>query len=106
VEDYGFWQLYLFYSSYIGFLHFGWNDGIYLRYGGEEYDDLDKPVFFSQFYSLLFLQIILALLISIFSFNLINDGDRLFILQIIAIEIVVVNTRYMLMFILQATNRI
>ena len=43
VEDYGFWQLYLFYSSYIGFLHFGWNDGIYLRYGGEEYEELDKP---------------------------------------------------------------
>ena len=48
VEDYGFWQLYLFYSSYIGFLHFGWNDGIYLRYGGEEYDDLDKAGKFAE----------------------------------------------------------
>ena len=34
VEEYGYWQLYIFYTSYIGFLHFGWNDGIYLRYGG------------------------------------------------------------------------
>ncbi|MEH7250466.1 hypothetical protein V7114_27310, partial [Neobacillus niacini] len=31
VEDYGYWQLYLFYASFVGFLHFGWNDGIYLR---------------------------------------------------------------------------
>lgn len=35
VQEYGYWQLYIFYSSYVGFLHFGWNDGIYLRYGGK-----------------------------------------------------------------------
>ena len=49
VEEYGYWQLYLFYTSYIGFLHFGWNDGIYLRYGGKEYKKLfgeDKLVDF------------------------------------------------------------
>lgn len=106
VEDYGFWQLYLFYSSYIGFLHFGWIDGIYLRYGGEEYEDLDKPLFFSQFYSLFLLQVVFALILVFVSFNFINDVDRLFILQMIAIEIIVVNTRHMLAFILQATNRI
>ena len=106
VEDYGFWQLYLFYSSYIGFLHFGWNDGIYLRYGGEEYDDLDKPLFFSQFYSLLFLQVMIAIIVSGIGLNFINDGDRLFILQMISIEIIVVNARSMLLYVLQATNRI
>lgn len=106
VEDYGFWQLYLFYSSYMGFLHFGWNDGIYLRYGGEEYEDLDKPLFFSQFYSLFLLQVVFALILVFVSFNFINDVDRLFILQMLAIEIIVVNTRHMLAFILQATNRI
>src|SRR5699024_1325091 len=106
VEDYGFWQLYLFYSSYIGFLHFGWNDGIYLRHGGDEYEDLDKPLFFSQFYSLFILQVVFALILVVVSFNFINDVDRLFILQMIAIEIIVVNTRHMLAFILQATNRI
>lgn len=106
VEDYGYWQLYLFYSSYITFLTFGWNDGIYLRYGGEEYDNLDKNLFFSQFYSLLFSQIVIAVIISLFGFNILNDGDRLFILQMIAIDIVIVNARYTLLFILQTTNRI
>ena len=33
VEEYGFWQLYLFYVSYVGFAHLGWIDGIYLKYG-------------------------------------------------------------------------
>lgn len=106
VEDYGYWQLYLFYSSYITFLTLGWNDGIYLRYGGEEYDNLDKKLFFSQFYSLLFSQIVIAIIISLFGFNVLNDGDRLFILQMIAIDLVIVNVRYMLLFVLQTTNRI
>lgn len=106
VEDYGFWQLYLFYSSYIGFFHFGWNDGIYLRYGGEEYEELDKQLFFSQFYSLLFFQIILAIAVSFIGLNFINNGDRLFIIQMIALEIIIVITRHMLMVVLQATNRI
>ena len=35
--DYGTWQLFLFYFSYVGFLHFGWEDGIYLRYAGFNY---------------------------------------------------------------------
>ena len=28
VNDYGLWQLFLFYFSYLGFLHFGWEGGI------------------------------------------------------------------------------
>ena len=47
VEKYGYWQLYLFYTSYVGFFQLGWNDGIYLRYGGEDYNNLDKGLFFA-----------------------------------------------------------
>lgn len=32
--EYGYWQLYLFYTSYVGFFHLGLVDGIYLRIGG------------------------------------------------------------------------
>ena len=34
VAEYGYIQLYLFYTNYTGFLHLGWADGIYLKYGG------------------------------------------------------------------------
>jgi O-antigen/teichoic acid export membrane protein len=106
VEEYGYWQVYLFYSSYIGFLHLGWNDGIYLRYGGKEYYKLDKKVFFSQFYMLVSIQIIIALLLIFFTWFLTKDVNRLFIFQIIALGILIVNVRSMLIYILQATNRI
>jgi O-antigen/teichoic acid export membrane protein len=106
VEEYGFWQLYLFYSSYVGFMHFGWNDGIYLRYGGEKYENLNKQLFFSQFTMLFFLQLLIAILIVIYSIFSIDDANRLFILQMVALVLVIMNMRTMLLFILQATNRI
>jgi O-antigen/teichoic acid export membrane protein len=106
VEEYGYWQLYIFYSSYVGFLHFGWNDGIYLRFGGEEYKNLDKRLFNSQFIELLVSQVSIGIIIWLWSIIFVTDFNREFILQMVAIAIVLVNTRLMFFYILQATNRI
>jgi O-antigen/teichoic acid export membrane protein len=106
VEDYGYWQVYLFYSAYVGFLHLGWNDGIYLRYGGKGYFDLDRKLFFSQFYMLVFLQVIFLICIYLISVLFIENTNITFIYQMIAIGMLIVNVRFMLIFILQATNRI
>lgn len=106
IEEYGYWQLYIFYTSYIGFLHFGWNDGIYLRYGGESYENLDKKKFFSQYYMIVLSQIVIAIIFGILAYYFVSDSDKKFIFEMIAISIVVVNSRYMLLFIMQATNRI
>jgi O-antigen/teichoic acid export membrane protein len=106
VEDYGYWQLYLFYASYIGFLHFGWNDGIYLRYGGAEYEKLDKSLFFSQFYMLLSSQTVIAIIIYALSTFFVENADRAFIFSMVALSLLITNMRWMLVFTLQATNRI
>lgn len=106
VEEYGYWQLYLFYSSYVGFLHFGWSDGIYLRYGGEEYSDLDKKAFSSQFYMMMLFQFFIAVIIVIVSLVFCNDNNRVFILTMVAINAVIVNVLSVLLLTLQATNRI
>ena len=44
VRDFGYWQLFIFYFGYVGFFHFGLNDGVYLKYGGKSYDEMDKPL--------------------------------------------------------------
>lgn len=106
VEEYGYWQLYLFYTSYIGFLHFGWNDGIYLRYGGKEYKKLDKELFFSQFIEIFVFQILIALIMWIFTSLWVDELNRNFILKMTAVATILVNVRLMLLYILQATNRI
>lgn len=106
IEEYGYWQVYLFYSSYVGFLHFGWNDGIYLRYGGEKYEMLNKKVFFSQFWMLFFTQLVISVSIILVSkFVFVHKTNEQFIFYTIAINLIIVNMRFMLLYILQATNR-
>lgn len=106
VEDYGYWQLYIFYTSYVGFFQFGWNDGIYLRYGGKEYNILDKELLFSQFWMLAISQFLIAGIIIISTLILFNQIERKFVLIMVAICMIILGVRAMLLFILQATNRI
>lgn len=106
VEEYGYWQLYLFYTAYVGFLHFGWNDGIYLRYGGKEYKELDKNLFFSQFWMMVFLQFVIGLVILVASTVYTTDINKLFIFKMTALCTLLVNVRYMLIYVLQGTNKI
>ncbi|MDB6353568.1 hypothetical protein PH235_08350 [Trichococcus sp. K1Tr] len=106
IEEYGYWQLYMFYASYMGFFHFGWNDGIYLRYGGEKYDQLDKNIFFSQFWMLSIFQLLLAIIIISVSIFMDTDIDKRFIFISVAFCMVLANMRAMPLFIFQATSRI
>lgn len=106
VEEYGYWQLYLFYLTYVGVFHFGWNDGIYLRYGGYRYESLNKQLFFSQFYLLIGFQLLVLFLIYVLSTFFIIDSSKIFILKMTAINMLLLNTNLMLLYILQATNRI
>lgn len=40
VEDYGYWEIYWFYSCYVALFCLGYNDGIYLQYGECNYSQL------------------------------------------------------------------
>lgn len=106
VNDYGLWQLFLFYYSYLGFLHFGWEDGIYLRYAGKRFNELNCQTFAGQFYSIIVLQIILAVVVSILGQSFIVDPNKGMAL-ICAIWLApFVNFNSLCNFIMQITNRI
>lgn len=106
IKDYGYWQLYLFYVSYVGFFHFGWNDGIYLRFGGENYNNLNKRLFFSQFWMLTILQLLIASILIISSLVFINEREKQFILIMVALCMILMDVRGLPLYLLQATNRI
>lgn len=106
IDEYGYWQLYLFYINYTGFFHLGWIDGIYLKYGGKHYNDINKESMFYQFWMLVILQLIIAILIILFSYIKIVDVDKRFILNMMALCCIIHIPRTMLSYILQATNRI
>ena len=106
INDYGLWQLFLFYYSYLGFLHFGWEDGIYLRYAGKRFEELNHKTFAGQFYCIILLQILLAIVISIFEQAFVTNSDKRLAL-ICAIWLApFVNFNNFCNFIMQITNRI
>ena len=69
VTAFGFWQLFIFYTTYGGILAFGWNDGVYLRIGGKKYSDLDFKLIGSQYKLSVFLQLIVCVILILFLFN-------------------------------------
>ena len=101
VETYGYYQLYLFYTSYVGVLYFGWCDGIYLRLGGKYYDDLDKPLYSTQFRFLGLMEIIIYVCIFLGSLLFINDVNKHFVIGAVGMCL-----RWFITFILQPTARI
>ena len=99
VRGYGFWQLYVLYTSYLGIFHLGLCDGIYIKYGGRSYKDLNKKLFSQQLEILFFFVVFSALLLMLVLFN-INDIDidkREIILCTIIASILYIPKTYLLM---------
>ena len=106
IEAYSYWQLFFFYASYSGFFQFGLNDGVYLRYGGKKYDELDKSVMKSQLVLLVVSQIIISIVIFAYINFIVTDGDRGYVLLTTAVCIIITGITTFFWHILQATNRI
>ena len=106
LEDYGVWQLYLFYVSYLGFFHFGWLDGICLRYGGYYFEKLDKVIFTNQFVLLFFVELIISVIAIIFIKLFIEDYFTNQVLIFVSCVLVPVILFTFATFILQITNKI
>lgn len=106
VTEYSYWQLYVFYSSYVGFLHFGWVDGIYLKIGGEEYDKLDKKSLGSQFWYLMIFELILSVIVILWTLIFRPLTNQSLILILTAIVSVITIMKTYVLYIFQSTNRI
>ncbi|HEU5643060.1 TPA: hypothetical protein VVO38_002156, partial [Streptococcus pneumoniae] len=106
VTEYSYWQLYIFYLTYIGFFHLGWIDGIYLKYGGLEYTNLDRKQFYSQM--ILFSSFLMLISLVLFTLNLITvrDENARYIYNMAIISMIVTNLRTLYVYILQMTNRL
>lgn len=106
VSDYSYWQLYVFYTSYVTIAGFGIIEGVYLTYGGKDYEELDNSVlsFCTYFLSVLLPIIFLALyIVSLFVVK--NDMTKLVIL-FTCINGIIFNIRVFPLFVFQATNKI
>lgn len=102
VDSYATYKLFVLYSSYVGFFHFGFVDGIYLRFGGCDYGDLDKKTFRTFFRFFLCLELLVSLILC--SFILTKQVDPL-VLLLVAIELLIANCNTYFSTIAQITTR-
>lgn len=104
VTEYGFWQLFLFYTSYVGFFHFGLNDGVYLLFGGVTRDKIDKKLINSELLFGLVYQSLIALGITAYTICFIEDEKRCFVFLFTAFFLLLYNITYFYSLLFQAMN--
>lgn len=105
VENYAYWQLFLFYVTYVNITRFGLIDGIYLRLGGKKYEELDHKNLSLEWLIFVIFQIILAIILFIFIILSNMNIDRKFVFSCCCFCIVLVNSNNYLSYILQAVNQ-
>ncbi|WP_329469264.1 oligosaccharide flippase family protein [Exiguobacterium sp. 9-2] len=107
VQNFGYWQLFLFYVGYVGIFHFGLIDGIYLRYGGIQINQINTRNIESQFGIMIFTQILISSTFLFFIFEFMeSDSNRLFVLYLVAASIPIINSVSFFTYILQTANMI
>lgn len=74
VEQFGFWQLFIFYTSYGGFFHLGLIDGIYLKTGGKHASEVNFSSIAAQL-KILFVWLV-CILVPIAIWGLFNDDPN------------------------------
>lgn len=108
IHEYGAWQLFLFYTSYLGFFHLGWQDGMYLRNAGMALNGLDKDIFSGQVLLNVVLQFLFVVILGGVAYITVApiDGLRYMIILMALSVMIPLNMNNLFSLILQATNHI
>lgn len=106
VEQYGYWQLYIFYVSYVGFFHLGLSSGVYLTTGGQTRENMDKASIKSQMCFGAIYQTAMAVVIVLLASFLQSGAERVFVVVMTAIYLVLQNLATYMMNVLQCMNEI
>ena len=104
VEQYGYWQLYIFYVSYVGLFHLGLSSGVYLTTGGQTREQMNKGAIKSQMVLGVIYQTVMAMIIVILSQLFDVSPVRAFIITMTAVYLVLQNLATFMMNELQWMN--
>lgn len=104
ITNFGYWQVYLLYSSYVMILDLGFSDGINLRYGKYNYDDLPRQTFKSSIRLYIIIQFIFVLVTALIIFFEPDINKRIAMLWV-SINIPIFGLTTVLISILHTTNR-
>lgn len=106
VEQFGYWQYFLLWASYVGVMHLGFGDGVYLKLGGQYWESIDRKEWIPQIQSMFFVQLIITILVVLFSFMLCKSEKYLIIFLWTAAYLVIENTYKIITMAMMATDQI
>lgn len=104
VEQFGYWQLFLFYASYVGFFHLGLNDGVYLINGGKTRDDLNRASVLSQLLFGIALESIAAGILLLVAYSDLFGRSRSFVVVCVAVFMLLKCVAFYFGYLFQAIN--
>ena len=105
IEFYGILQYFLLIAGYVGILHFGFNDGVYLKLGGSKFDNISSNEYLPQFILIFCLQLLFALTLYLLTHFFVIDTINRQVLFLISIYIIIDNFYKILGFTLMATDK-
>lgn len=85
VEYFGYYQLFLFYSTYVGIFQFGTSEGTYLENGGKDYIELDYSDLKALFLNVLLMQICVLLIVQFAVQSLEGNANKKVVIGLILI---------------------
>lgn len=104
VEEYSFWQLFIFYSAYVGFFHCGINDGVYLKYAGLGFNEMNRDFISGQFRIVVMIQIIFAVIMTVVLILSPIAYERRVVMFFVVIYMVIFNSSMYMSYVFQAAN--
>lgn len=106
VTNYGYWQLYVFYSTYTSYLSLGLTDGLFISVAGLNYDELEKNTIRMQFYFLIVMYLFISTFIVIFIEFTQQNMNKTIVLYYSLLSGLILVPRSLLTFVLQGTSRV
>lgn len=101
VKEYGMYKTFILYCSLIGVLHFGYVDGLYIKYGGYTVDQINREEFKAEFSFLFYFQLFVTTVLAIFSLSSSNVVVFWF-----ALSILPTNLQTLMSFVYQAVGEL
>ena len=106
VSGYGYYQLYIFYTSYLIITAFGLSDGVQLKIAGKDYRQLNFDEQSSMFWLSSLLQVAVYVVLLVLASILIQDAEKRYAIVCACIVGFVTHPRYYLYTLLQGVNRL
>lgn len=104
IDEYGYWQIYVLYSTYVGIFMLGFNDGVYLIYGKYQYKELP----FKKLRAADKWYVGMLLMFSVtagFACVIFTSSHRLFSMLGVSVDIFLMGINGLLIYVLQITNQ-